>query len=47
MIKLTQKEIRTLYWVLVQYTGECEPRYKTKRLSSKLAKMWKEYEETI
>jgi hypothetical protein len=47
MINLTKREVRTLYWVLVQYTRECEPRYKTTRLSSKLSKMWREYDKAI
>jgi hypothetical protein len=47
MTKFTKREVRTLYWVLVQYTRECEPRYKTTRLSSKLAKMWSEYDKAI
>ena len=47
MIKLTKREVRTLYWVLVQYTRECDPRYKTTRLSSKLGKMWREYDKAI
>jgi hypothetical protein len=47
MIKLTKREVRTLYWVLAQYTRECEPRYKTTRLSSKLRKMWNDYDKAI
>lgn len=47
MKHLTKREVRTLYWVLVQYNRECEPRYKTSRLSTKLSKMWREYEEAI
>ena len=47
MKHLTKREVRTLYWVLVQYNRECEPRYKTSRLSNKLAKMWREYETAI
>jgi hypothetical protein len=47
MKHLTKREVRTLYWVLVQYTRDCEPRYKTKRLSSKLSKMWSEYDKAI
>jgi hypothetical protein len=47
MKQFTKREVRTLYWVLVQYTRECEPRYKTSRLSTKLRKMWSDYEKAI
>jgi len=47
MKQLTKREIRTLYWVLVQYTRECDPRYKTSRISTKLSKMWEEHDKAI
>ena len=47
MKQLTKREIRTLYWVLVQYVGDCNPRYKTSRLSTKLGRMWEEYDKAI
>jgi hypothetical protein len=47
MKQLTKREIRTLYWVLVQYTRECDPRYKTSRISNKLGRMWEEYDKAI
>jgi hypothetical protein len=45
--KLTKREVRTLYWAIVQYNKECNPRYKTSRISNKLRKIWNEYDKAI
>jgi hypothetical protein len=44
MTTLTKKDLTDLYWMLVQYVEDCDPRSATKvnRIFRKIEKMWGE-----
>jgi hypothetical protein len=44
MVKLTKKDLTDLYWILVQYVEDCDPRSasKTNRIFRKIEQLWEQ-----